>query len=220
MPISRILSTYLNHERVHYDVLPHPEAFRALAIAQMLHTSEKKMAKIVIVKVGMRFVMTVLPANWKVDLHRLRIVFATHSVRLATEDEIAGLFPDCELGAMPPFGNLYKIPVYVDCSLAEDEEIIFQGGTHSDAIRMRYWDFAALVFPVVAEFHRSPAHESLPNLETATGTPRENRTAAELSHCEVQPERGCLTDYHQRSTQIGRLEQSWSRDSEMRSQSA
>lgn len=78
MSISRTLSTYLNHERVHYDVLPHPEAFRALAIAQMLHTPEKKMAKIVIVKVGTRFVMTVLPANWNVDLHRLRTVFATH----------------------------------------------------------------------------------------------------------------------------------------------
>ena len=176
MSISRTLSTYLNHERVHYDVLPHPEAFRAIAIAQMLHTPEKKMAKIVIVKVGTRFVMTVLPANWNVDLHRLRTVFATHSVRLATEDEIAVLFPDCELGAMPPFGNLYRLPVYVDHSLAEDEEIIFQAGTHSDAIRMRYWDFAALVFPVVEEFHRVPAHADILDLETAAGTVRENQT--------------------------------------------
>ena len=114
------------------------------------------MAKVVIMKVDKRFVMTVLPASWNVDLYRLRTVFATQSVRLATEDEITGLFPDCELGAMPPFGNLYKLPVYVDQSLTEDEEIVFQAGTHLDAIRMRYWDFAALVFPVVAEFHRSP----------------------------------------------------------------
>ena len=156
MSISRALSAYLNHERVHYDVLPHPEAFRALAIAQMLRTPEKKMAKVVIVKVDRRFVMTVLPASWTVDLRRLRTVFAGHSVRLATEDEITDLFPDCELGAMPPFGNLYRIPVYVDRSLTENEEIVFQAGTHSDAIRMRYWDFAALVFPVVEEFHRSP----------------------------------------------------------------
>jgi Ala-tRNA(Pro) deacylase len=156
MSISRTLHAYLNHERVHYDVLPHAETFRALAIAQMLHTPEKKMAKVVIVKADRRFVMTVLPASWKVDLRRLRTVFASHSVRLATEDEFASLFPDCELGAMPPFGNLYKIPVYVDQSLTEDEEIVFQAGTHSDAIRMRYWDFAALVFPVVTEFHRSP----------------------------------------------------------------
>lgn len=157
MSISRTLNAYLDHERVHYDVLPHPEAFRALAIAQTLHTPGKKMAKVVIVKVQERFAMTVLPASWNVDLHRLRTVFATHRVRLATEDEITGLFPDCELGAMPPFGNLYGLPVYVDQSLTEDEEIVFQAGTHSDAIRMRYWDFASLAFPVVEEFHRSPS---------------------------------------------------------------
>jgi len=157
MPISRTLKAYLDHERVHYDVLPHPEAFRALAIAQALHTPGKEMAKVVIVKVHERFVMTVLPASWNVDLHRLKTVFATHHVRLATEDEITGLFPDCELGAMPPFGNLYGLPVYVDQSLTEDEDIVFQAGTHSDAIRMRYMDFAVLVFPVVEEFHRSPS---------------------------------------------------------------
>jgi Ala-tRNA(Pro) deacylase len=155
MSISRTLQTYLDHERVHYDVLPHPEAFRALAIAQTLHTPEKEMAKVVIVKVDERFVMTVLPASWNVDIHRLRTVFDSHQVRLATEDELTRLFPDCELGSMPPFGNLYGLPVYVDQSLMEDEEIVFQAGTHSEAIRMRYMDFATLVFPVVAEFHRS-----------------------------------------------------------------
>jgi hypothetical protein len=88
MSISGTLNAYLDREHVHYDVLPHPEAFRALTIAQMLHTSEKEMAKVVIVKVDKRFVMTVLPARWNVDLRRLRTVFATHSVRLATEAEI------------------------------------------------------------------------------------------------------------------------------------
>jgi Ala-tRNA(Pro) deacylase len=157
MSISRTLQAYLDREWVHYDVLPHPEAFRALAIAQTLHTPEKEMAKVVIVKVRERFMLTVLPASWNVDLHRLRTVLATPQVRLATEDEIRDLFPDCELGAMPPFGNLYGLDVYVDQSLTEDEEIVFQAGTHSEAIRMRYWDFAGLVFPVVAEFHRSPS---------------------------------------------------------------
>lgn len=155
MSISRILKDYLDHEQVHYDVLPHPEAFRALAIAQTLHTPEKEMAKVVIVKVDQRFVMMVLPASWNVDLHRLRIVFASHQVRLATEEEMKSLFPDCELGAMPPFGQLYGLPVFVDQLLAEDEEIVFQGGTHSEAIRMRYWDFASLTFPVVEQFHCS-----------------------------------------------------------------
>jgi Ala-tRNA(Pro) deacylase len=157
MSISRTLKTYLDRQWVHYDVLPHPEAFRATEIAHTLQTPEKEMAKVVIVKVQKQFVMTVLPASWNVDLHRLRTVLATHHVRLATEDEITGLFPDCELGAMPLFGNLYGLDVYVDQSLTEDEEIVFQAGTHSDAIRMRYWDFAGLVFPVVAEFHRSPS---------------------------------------------------------------
>jgi len=156
MSIPRILKGYLDHEKVHYDVLPHPEAFRAVAIAQTLHTPEKEIAKVVIVKVDQRFVMMVLPASWNVDLHRVRTVFGTHQVRLATEEEIKSLFPDCELGAMPPFGHLYGLPVYVDQSLVEDEEIVFQAGTHSEAIRMRYWDFASLTFPVVEQFHRSP----------------------------------------------------------------
>lgn len=157
MPISQTLKEYLDREHVHYDVLPHPEAFRAAAVAQALHTPEKEMAKVVILKVNERFVMMVLPASWQVDLHRLSTVFAAHQVRLATEDELKDLFPDCELGAMPPFGVLYGLPVYVDHSLSEDEEIVFEAGTHSEAIRMRYADFAALVFPVVADFHCSPS---------------------------------------------------------------
>lgn len=157
MSISQTLKEYLDREHTHYDILPHPEAFRASAIAQTLHTPEKEIAKVVIVKVDERFVMTVLPASWNVDLHRLRDIFMTNRVRLATEDEIKGLFPDCELGAMPPFGTLYGIPVYVDQSLTEDDEIVFQAGNHSEAIRMRYMDFAALVFPVVEEFHHSPS---------------------------------------------------------------
>lgn len=157
MSISQTLKGYLDGEHVHYEVLPHPEAFRAALVAQILHTPAKELAKVVVVKVASRFVMTVLPASWNVDLHRLREALMTHHVRLATEDEIKDLFPDCELGAMPPFGNLYGLDVYVDQSLTEDEEITFQAGTHSEAMRMRYWDFAALVFPVVMEFHRLPS---------------------------------------------------------------
>ena len=157
MSISRALKEYLDREHIHYEVLPHPEAFRAAEIAHMLHTPEKEMAKVVIVKVDQRFVMTVLPASWNVDLRCLRDVFMADHVRLATEDELKDLFPDCELGAMPPFGILYGLPVFVDNSLTEDAEITFHAGTHSEAIRMRYMDFAALVFPVVEEFHRSPS---------------------------------------------------------------
>ena len=87
MSISRRVKEYLDHEHVHYDVLPHPEAFRAMAIAQVLRTPEKEMAKVVIVRVEKRFVMTVLPASWTVDLHRLRNFFMPDHVRLATEQE-------------------------------------------------------------------------------------------------------------------------------------
>jgi Ala-tRNA(Pro) deacylase len=156
MPIPRTVKTRLDREHVHYDVLPHPQAFRAAAVAQTLHAPEQQMAKVVIVKVKTQFVTTVLPARWRVDLQCLRKIFGTHRVRLATEQEITELFPDCELGAMPPLGTLYGLPVYVDRSLTGDEHFCFEGGTHSEAIRMRYWDFAALVFPVVAEFHSEP----------------------------------------------------------------
>lgn len=157
MTISRKLNAYLDRHKVPYEVLIHQEAYRAPEIAQALHAPEKEMAKVVIVKVEARFVMTVLPATWNVDIHRLRDVFLTSHVRLATEDEFKDLFPDCDLGAMPPFGNLYGLDLYVDRSLTEDEHIVFQAGTHSEAIRMRYTDFAALVRPRVAEFHRSPS---------------------------------------------------------------
>ena len=157
MAISRTLKEYLDREHVRYDILPHREAYRAVVLAEVLQTPVREMVKVVILKVDDWFVMTVLPAGWLVDLHRLRNVFMTNHVRLATEQEFKGLFPDCELGAMPPFGPLYGLPVYVDRSLTEDEYIVFEAGTHSEAIRMRYWDFAALVFPVVEEFHRLPS---------------------------------------------------------------
>lgn len=157
MSIAHRLKTYLNREHVRYEVLPHPQAFRASEIAQILHEPERGIAKVIVVKVDDRFVMTVLPASWNVDIRRLRDVFGTHHVRLATEDELRDLFPDCELGAMPPFGILYGLPVYVDQTLMEDEYIVFEAGTHSEAIRMRYADFAAFGYPVVAEFHHSPS---------------------------------------------------------------
>lgn len=192
MSISHTLKNYFDREHVRYDVLPHPEAFRALAIARVLHTPEKEMAKVVIVKVENRFVMTVLPASWQVDVHRLRDVFLTNHVRLATEEEFKDLFPDCDLGAMPPFGILYGIPVYVDHSLTEDDEIVFQAGTHSEAIRMRYIDFAALVFPVVEEFHRSPSEvrqDPSPRHGPGVTAPLVSRCAGGSMPC--PPHHGC-----------------------------
>ncbi len=156
MPIPRTLKSRLDREHVHYDILTHAQTDRARAVAKALHLPEHSVAKVVIVKVQERFVTMVLPATTQIDFQRLRGIFGTHRVRLATEEELAQIFPDCEVGAMPPLGTLYGLPVYVDRSLIGDEEILFEAGTHSEAIRMRYWDFAALVFPTVADFNRTP----------------------------------------------------------------
>ncbi len=153
MSVLKRLKEYLDSKKVAYEVLAHGKTYTAKELAQSLQVPGKDLAKVVILNLGGRFVMTVLPANWKVDLHRLRDIFQTHQVRLATEEEVRGLFPDCELGAMPPFGNLYGLEVYVDQSLGEDAEIVFPAGTYSEAVRLRYQDFANLVNPKVAEFH-------------------------------------------------------------------
>lgn len=156
MAILRGLQDYLDHHHVRYEVLGHEAAYTAPEIAHTLHVSGKLLAKVVITKADKRLVMAVLPSNWKIDFARLKKVLRSRRVRLATEDEFNGPFPDCEIGAMPPFGNLYGVDVYVDRSLTEDEEIVFQAGTYDGAVKLRYQDFAHLVHPTVAEFHQVP----------------------------------------------------------------
>ena len=161
MSILKRLKEYLDRETVSYEILTHPEAYTAPELAEVLHVPGKDLAKVVMLKRGERFVMTVLPANWKVDVKRLKDIFGTSHIRLATEEEFKGLFPDCEVGTMPPFGNLYNMEVYVDQSLTRDEEIVFQAGTHYEAVKLRYMDFAKLVHSIVAEFHIPPAESKL-----------------------------------------------------------
>lgn len=156
MAFLRRLQEYLDSHHVHYKVLGHREAYTAPEIAHTLHVSGKMLAKVVMIKADERFVMAVLPSNWKIDFARLKEALGSRHVRLASEDEFKGLFPDCEVGAMPPFGNLYGIDVYVDQSLTEDEQVVFEAGTHDGAVKLRYQDFANLVHPIVAEFHQAP----------------------------------------------------------------
>jgi len=151
------LKVYLEHETVPYEVLTHRETSRASELAQVLHVPGKELAKVVILKAGERFVMTVLPANWKVDLRHIGEILHVSPVRLATEEECQRLFPDCELGAIPPFGNLYGLEVYMDRAFTADEEIVFPAGTRYQAVKLRYQDFARLVRPSVAEFHVVPS---------------------------------------------------------------
>jgi Ala-tRNA(Pro) deacylase len=155
MSVTKRLKDYLDENGVRYEVIPHPPTQSAPATAEALHVPGKTVAKVVMIKDGPDDVMAVLPANLKVDVLRIQEVLSHHRnhwVRLATESEFAKLFPDCEVGMMPPFGNLYGLDVLVDSSLTEDEAIVFPAGNSKESIRMLYDDYERLVVPRVVEF--------------------------------------------------------------------
>jgi len=149
MPILRKLKEILDEAKISYEVYNHPQAFTAQETAASQHLSGKEMAKVVILKVDGSFVMAVVPASQLVNFRRIKAGMGAEEVSLATEDEFASLFPECEIGAMPPFGNLFGLPVYMDPALEEDEWIFFNAGNHCQTVRMRYGDFKNLVNPVV-----------------------------------------------------------------------
>lgn len=132
-------------------MLDHRQAFTAQEVAAAQHVSGKDLAKVVMLRRGDEFIMAVLRAPDRVDLDHVRTLLKGSDLRLATEQEFAGLFPSCEPGAMPPFGNLYGLPVWVDETLAEDAGIVFNAGTHTQTVKMGYADFAHLVKPRVAK---------------------------------------------------------------------
>jgi Ala-tRNA(Pro) deacylase len=152
MPIPASISNYLARNGVLYSVVEHPVAYTAQQDAAVTQVSEREWAKAVVCIVDNKPMLAVLPADYLVDLDRFRTVCGGNSVRLATEAELKPLYSDCELGAMPPFGPLYEQPVMVDRSLTSDPEIVFNAGSHHEAIRMRYRDFEDLVKPLIAEF--------------------------------------------------------------------
>jgi Ala-tRNA(Pro) deacylase len=151
MVIARKLKALLDGERVLYHVLRHHERFTSQEIAQALHVPGQMLAKVVMVKAKGKLRMAVLPANFLVDLTAFAKAVGAPDAGLATEGEFKSRFPDCEVGAMPPFGNLYDVPVVVDRSLAKDKEIVFEAGNHHEAIKIAYADFARLVEPQVAD---------------------------------------------------------------------
>jgi Ala-tRNA(Pro) deacylase len=152
MAMVKRLQEFLDSHGVRYEVTPHREAFTSQEIAAASHVSGKAMAKVVMVKRGPGMVMAVLPAACKVGVDRLEKIFGTPGVTIAREHEFANLFPDCDTGAMPAFGNLYGLEVYVDEELANCPKIVFQAGNHQELVTMEYADFARLVQPKVAEF--------------------------------------------------------------------
>jgi len=150
MPVDR-LKEFLEENDVQYETLAHSEAFTAQEAAAAAHIPGKDLAKVVMVKIDGEMAMVALPATYKVSLERLEDVTGADRVALADEDEFRDFFPTCEPGAMPPFGNLWDMQVFVDRHLREDERIAFAAGTHHELVRLAYSDFEELVNPVVAE---------------------------------------------------------------------
>jgi Ala-tRNA(Pro) deacylase len=151
MPATK-LKEFLNSRSVKYVSIQHSPAYTAAEIAASAHVSGLDFAKTIIVKIEGAMAMVVLPANRKLVLADLREMLETEQIKLATEEEFKGRFPDCELGAMPPFGNLYDMPVYVAASLAEEPEIAFNAGSHTEAIKLAYEDIEQLVHPKEIDF--------------------------------------------------------------------
>ncbi len=150
MPTTKVRQ-FLDTHHIRYVVIGHSPAYTAQEIASLAHISGKEMAKTVMVKVDGKMAMAVLPASYKVDFGRLKEGVGAKKVELAKESEFKHLFPDCEVGAMPPFGNLYGLPVYVAERLTEDKEIAFNSGTLTELFLMQYQDFERLVQPTVVK---------------------------------------------------------------------
>ncbi|MCL4509821.1 MAG: YbaK/EbsC family protein [Bacteroidetes bacterium] len=146
------LKEYLDGHAVKYVVISHSPAYTSQEIAHFAHIPAKQLAKTVIVRIDGKLCMAVLPASYKVDLHLLREVTGAKKVELATEDEFAGMFHGCEVGAMAPFGNIYGMDVYVSHLLTAQEEIAFNACSHRELVKMAFADYAKLVQPKIMEF--------------------------------------------------------------------
>jgi Ala-tRNA(Pro) deacylase len=157
MPIPRSIEQFLTEQHVAYSVIPHRPAYTAQEEAAVTHIPGGQWAKTVACVADDRPVLAVVPATSLVDLDRLRAIAGARDVHLASEREFERLYPDCEVGAMPPLGPLYGQPVFVDRALAGGNEIAFDAGSHTDAVKMKYDDFERVVRPTVGDFARARA---------------------------------------------------------------
>jgi Ala-tRNA(Pro) deacylase len=144
---SRRLQEFLDSKNVNYNCIRHELAFTGIEIAKAAHVPTKQLAKTIIIIVEGQPAMMVLPSAYQIDMRSLSQAFKPSAVTLADENQFSKWFPDCEVGAMPPFGNLYDMDVFVAESLTENEEIAFNAGSHSEVIQMCYRDYEALVKP-------------------------------------------------------------------------
>jgi Ala-tRNA(Pro) deacylase len=154
MPLNK-LREYLDSHHIRYLIFSHSLAYTAQGIAALTHISGKELAKTVIVRIDGNLAMAVVPASRHVDLSLLKRALGAQAVELASEQECKDKFPDCEAGAMPPFGNLYGMAVYVDESLTSNEVITFNAGTHRDLLRMDWADLVRLVEPRIIQITKA-----------------------------------------------------------------
>ena len=154
MAVLARLHQFLVKNNVSYTHHVHPTVYTAREVATIEHLSEHRVAKTVVFSGDEGYGMAVLPADYVVEMLELRAAIGLSRVRLATEKEIAELFPDCELGAMPPFGNLYNLETYLESGLADEEKIAFNAGTHRDVVYLRMDDYKRLVRPAIVHFSR------------------------------------------------------------------
>lgn len=151
MPL-RVLSRFLDEHGIKYVTIRHSRAFTTQQIAASAHIPGKEIAKTIIVRLDGKMAMAVVPGSMRVDLERLREIAGAKEIELASELEFSRMFPECETGAMPPFGNLYGMPVFVAESLRKDQEIAFNAGSHTELLKLAYDDFESLVQPRIGKF--------------------------------------------------------------------
>ncbi len=156
MAVTELVQEFLRQANVAYSVFPHAPAYTAQEEAAVTHIPGRDWAKAVVFFADGEPIQAVVPADLVVDIEQLLLLTGAERVRLATEDELEALYPDCEPGAMPPLGPLYNQPVFVDVALAAEPQIVFNAGTHGDAVCMRYDDFAAVARPIVGSFAMRP----------------------------------------------------------------
>ena len=159
MPFTR-LEEFLNRERINYKRIVHSRAYTAQKTAAYAHISGNEIAKSVVIKINGKIAMAVLPASYQLDLDELKRATAAKDVRLATESEFKDVFKDCEVGAQPPFGNLYNLEVFVAEKLTEDTNIAFNACNHAELIQMTYKDYQRLVHPTVIKIARTAVAEA------------------------------------------------------------
>lgn len=183
MSISAALKAFLDQQGVPYTPHKHAVVYTAQELAAAQHVPGKQFAKCVAIKTNTGLCLAVLPAIHLVDFPKLKQLLNATSVKLASEADIKQAFPDAEVGAMPPFGNLYRVPTVVDQSLAQATEIVCNAGSHSDTITLRYQDYARLVNPKVGAFGlhvagKKPAKGKTKRKKTSTRAPAKRKKAA------------------------------------------